>query len=187
MIIVVAVALVIVSVPLAGGHLGALSSLRVRAVWTVFVAIALQVVVISIMQAVLPHALASAVHLGSYGLAAWFVVVNRHIRGLFIVAAGGLLNLVAIALNHGVMPASAAAMRSAGIATASGEFVNSGAVAHPKLGYLGDIFALPKPWPFANVFSIGDVLVVIGVAVVLHSACRSRISGHRTVARVPSR
>ncbi len=36
----------------------------------------------------------------------------------------------------------------------------------PALWILTDIFALPPPMPFANVFSIGDVLIAIGVAVV---------------------
>jgi hypothetical protein len=32
------------------------------------------------------------------------------------------------------------------------------------LAFLGDIFVLPRPFPFANVFSIGDVLIGVGGA-----------------------
>ena len=154
MILVVAVALMVVSVPLTGGNLGALSAVRVRAAWAAVAAVALQVLIISIFQRVIPHELASALHIVSYALAAWFVVANRPIRWFWVIALGGALNLVVIASNNGVMPASATAMRSAGIAPAHGEFVNSGAVAHPRFAFLGDVFAVPKPVPLANVFSI---------------------------------
>jgi len=176
MIIVAAVAVAVISVPLFGGNLGALATLRVRHVWSAVTAIALQVVIISVLEKVIPHALGSALHLVSYGLAGWFVVANRHIRGLWVVALGGLLNVVAIAANDGVMPASDAAMRAAGIATGPNEFVNSGAVSHAKLAFLGDLFAWPKPLPLANVFSIGDVLLAVGIGIVLHRACGSRLS-----------
>jgi hypothetical protein len=32
------------------------------------------------------------------------------------------------------------------------------------LPWLGDVFLLPRPIPFANVFSIGDVLIAVGIA-----------------------
>ena len=178
MIIVAAVALVVVSVPVFGGELSALTSLRVKAVWTAVTAIALQVVIISVLERVITHSLGSGLHLLSLGLAASFVIANRRIRGLWVVGLGGLLNVIAIAANHGVMPASAAAMHTAGLATTPDEFVNSGAVSHPKLAFLGDVFAWPKPLPLANVFSIGDVLLVVGIGIVLHHACGSRL-GHR--------
>jgi hypothetical protein len=176
MIIVAAVAVVVVSVPLFGGNLGALATLRVRQAWAAMAAIALQVVIISVFEKVIPHALGSALHLVSYGLAGWFVVANRRIRGLWVVALGGMLNVAAIVANDGVMPASNAAMHAAGIATKPYEFVNSGTVSHPKLAFLGDLFAWPKPLPLANVFSIGDVLLTVGIGIVLHRACRSRLS-----------
>jgi len=53
-------------------------------------------------------------------------------------------------------------------------FLNAGTVAHPVLGLLGDVFAWPAPLPLANTFSIGDLLIVAGVAYGAH-----RISGSR--------
>jgi hypothetical protein len=35
---------------------------------------------------------------------------------------------------------------------------------HTLLPWLGDIFVLPRPVPFANVFSPGDVLIGLGGA-----------------------
>jgi len=51
----------------------------------------------------------------------------------------------------------------AGIDVDKGEFINSGYIEDPVLPLLGDIFVWPQPFPLANVFSVGDVLVVVGV------------------------
>ena len=73
------------------------------------------------------------------------------------------------------MPASAAALASLG-GTAPTVYSNSAVVAHPALEPLTDIFALPRVLPFANVFSVGDILIALGVVVVLVFAMRSRAS-----------
>ena len=115
-----------------------------------------------------------AVHLGTYGMLCAFLWGNRRIPGIWIVAVGGALNLIAIAANAGVMPAGPAAARSAGIASTANEFTNSGVLDHPRLLFLGDVWAIPRGWPLANVFSIGDVVIAIGVFAVVHSVCGSR-------------
>jgi MFS family permease len=48
-------------------------------------------------------------------------------------------------------------------------------VASARLPFLGDVFAVPRPLPFHNVFSVGDVCIAIGAAVIVHRACRSRL------------
>jgi hypothetical protein len=47
--------------------------------------------------------------------------------------------------------------------------MNNSAVigAGTHLGFLGDIFAAPSWMPAANVFSIGDALIVAGIALLL--------------------
>ena len=52
------------------------------------------------------------------------------------------------------------------------DHANSVVLADPALRPLSDIFALPAWLPFANIFSIGDVLIGIGVAVVIAVAMR---------------
>jgi hypothetical protein len=44
----------------------------------------------------------------------------------------------------------------------------------PRLAFLGDVFAIPRGWPLANVFSVGDVLIAVGVVVAVHGICGSR-------------
>ena len=82
------------------------------------------------------------------------------------------LNLVAISANGGVMPASPSALRASGWTPAPGHFANSAAVADPRLPWLGDVFATPSWLPVHSVFSLGDIVIVAGVAVFLQQTCR---------------
>jgi hypothetical protein len=47
-------------------------------------------------------------------------------------------------------------------------------LAHPHLGFLGDVLPMPSWMPLANVFSIGDVLIAVGVFVLVHGICHGR-------------
>jgi hypothetical protein len=165
------VALAVLAVPLTGGRLSALASLRWRHAWLLPLALGTQVVVLEVPS--LPTTAAAAAHVLTYGLAAAFVVVNRSVRGLWLVAVGAAANGVPIALNGGTLPASPAAMAAAGIEV-DGGFTNSGPVEGARLPWLGDVFAVPEPFPLANVFSVGDVLIVAGAVWVLMAATRVR-------------
>lgn len=94
------------------------------------------------------------------------VVRNWRIVGLPILAVGAASNAVAIMANGGFMPASVAALASLGKVFPA-TYSNSSLVAHPALELLTDIFAMPHPMPFANVFSIGDVFISVGVGIVI--------------------
>ena len=141
---------------------------------------AIQFVVLGLLPTVLPEGVSAVFHVVSFGLGLGFVWANRRIPGIGVIALGGAANLVAIASNGGVMPASRAALRTAGIsASTHGAFRNSAAVAHPHVAWLGDVFAIPKGWPLANVFSLGDALLIVGMAVLVHSVCGSRLVRRR--------
>jgi uncharacterized protein DUF5317 len=167
--------LCLATVPLARGRLGALADVRFRASWLALVAIAGQIVIVSL----LPQGngwLHHAVHLATYGLIATFLWANRHIAYLWLAALGGALNLVAITANGGVMPADPQALAAAGVHQEAGDFANSTAVAHPHLAFLGDVFAVPASWPVSNVFSVGDVVLVVAALLALHCLCGSRLA-----------
>jgi len=175
-IVLVMLLLVVVSVPLFGGRLAKLAHVRVRHSWLVLAALALQTVVISVMPE-MSHGVASAIHLLSYVMAASFFVINRRLPGLWLVALGGGMNMAAIFANGGTMPAGEWATRTAGLVAEPGQFENSQYLEHARLLFLGDIFPIPESWPLSNVFSIGDVILVIGAAVVLHTAAGSTLRG----------
>jgi hypothetical protein len=98
---------------------------------------------------------------------------------VWLVAVGGALNFVAIAANGGVMPADPHALAAAGLPLDPGEFTNSGAVAHPHVQFLGDVFWVPSSFPVTNVFSVGDVLILVGALLALHCICASRLALRR--------
>jgi hypothetical protein len=157
------------SVPLLGGRLAALADLRFRGAWLLGAALALQVLVISVLPEGAPAAHRGA-HLASYGLAGAFVVANRRVRGLAGIGLGGAANALAIAANGGVMPMGATAARAAGIEPSAG-FANSAVLSHPRLTALGDVLALP-----GSAFSPGDALILAGAAVLVHAACGTRLA-----------
>ncbi|MEA2406107.1 MAG: hypothetical protein QOE69_226, partial [Thermoleophilaceae bacterium] len=111
--------LMILTVPLAGGELRRLESLRLRWIWLAAAAFALQVVLV----VVAPEGdtvLQRVAHLWTYGLVGACVISNLDLRHVWVVGVGGLLNFIAIAANGGVMPASAGALRTAGLDVTSG-------------------------------------------------------------------
>jgi Family of unknown function (DUF5317) len=173
MIIVVLSLIGVLTVPLFGGKLKRFATIRMRAVWLVWVSVLGQIVV---FEGPLPmnEQLAEQLHLVTYALSGAFLFANRHITGAKLLALGGGLNLAAIAANGGVMPASAWAWRVSGMAkVAAGDFENSNVTADAKLWFFGDVFAIPEAWPLSNVFSIGDVLIVVAVVYCGHKVCRT--------------
>ena len=170
----VSLALAILAVPLFGGRLRKLAKLRFAHPWLLLAALALQVALFGTDGGHTP--LRAVVHLGSYAMAFAFLYLNRSIPGMWLIALGAAANLIAITANGGVMPAATHALATAGIPLDSGTvFENSSALRDPNLLILGDIFALPKSLPFANVFSVGDLLIVVGAVVTIHRTCGSRL------------
>src|SRR3954452_15357717 len=178
MIIGLAYLLVLANVPLARGRLTLLADLPLRRPSVAVAAILIHIGVISILPSG-DHDIHTTLHLASYGLLGAFAFCNRHIAGVAIVALGGASNFAAIAANGGIMPADPAAIASLARELPPGEFANSQVLEHPKLLFLGDVFATPASWPLHNVFSVGDMILIVGVAVLVHVACGSRLVPRR--------
>ncbi len=178
MILGIAYLLCLLSVPLAGGRLSALADVELRKPGLAGAAIVIQIVIVSILPGELGP-FSEPLHVVSYLLLGAFAWANRRLTGLPVVALGGLLNFVCISVNGGVMPADPDALASIGRTPAADEFINSTALANPKLAFLGDIVATPASWPVSNVYSVGDLLILSGAFVLLHVACGSRLVPRR--------
>jgi hypothetical protein len=172
MIIPVAALAMLLLPALLGGRLGRLGDVRLLRVSLIVVTLVVQVVVV--LLPIGPHWLPAATHVATYLAAGVFLWVNRRLPGLVLLALGGACNAVVIAVNGGTLPASPQALELAGMAEHGGDFVNSGALADPKLGFLGDVFAIPASWPLHNVFSVGDVFIVLGVGYASARICGLR-------------
>jgi hypothetical protein len=148
---------------LLGGQASRLAAVRLRHVGWIAGALAVQILIIEMLTG--PVWLLRGVHVLTYLAAGWFVLANRRVPGLLLIGVGAALNGVTIALNDGTLPARPGALRSAGIDLDPDGFVNTGALAHPHLAWLGDVFAIPASMPLSNVFSVGDVLIILGTAI----------------------
>jgi hypothetical protein len=159
---------------LAGGKLRNLESLRLNGAWLVVAALGLQVAAFSPIGVRLGGTVDVVFHFASYALLAWFIAVNRRTLGIVVAGLGLGLNFAAIAANGGFMPASRSALAAAGVLYGGQTHNNSGLIGPgTHLGFLGDVFATPAWLPAANVFSIGDVVIVAGVALLLTVTMRS--------------
>jgi hypothetical protein len=168
--------LLLLTVPLFGGKLSRVGEVRIRWVGLALAAFAIQVVLVTVVPDG-DSTLHRILHLGTYALAAACLIRNLDLRFVWLVGVGGLLNLIAIAANGGVMPASRGALETAGLDVKSGEFANSDYVEDAHVEFLGDVFAIPDGWPGANVFSVGDVLMLLGVILAIHAVAGSRLTG----------
>lgn len=112
----------------------------------------------------LPDGAGPVLHVLTYVAAAIFLWMNRTIAGVWFVGAGALVNGIVIALNGGTLPARREAAQAAGVDHGL-DFANSAVLDDPVLLWLGDYWAWPEPLPFANTFSVGDILIVIGAFV----------------------
>ena len=84
------VAVVLVSalaVPLFGGRLGALLEVHLRHGWAIFAALGLEVAAIELPG--LPDRLRAAMLVAAYPILAVFLIANRRIPGMPLVALGG--------------------------------------------------------------------------------------------------
>ena len=155
---------------LAGGAINRLAAVRFR--WA---ALALGGLVFQLALFSPPVASAFAsgdligptLYVGSSVVVLVALAANLGQPGLRVVLAGAALNLLAIVANGGFMPASpdAWAALHGSVGVPSSALTNS-VLAGPAtaLAFLGDVFYLPRPLPFANVFSIGDALIAVGGA-----------------------
>ena len=172
MIVVVATVLGMASAVLRGGRLRRLAQVELRHVWLIWATIVVQTVIFELPSTIVTDTTYAVVHIGTYVTAFAFLWLNRHIPGALIIGAGAAGNAAAITANGGVMPASPSAWQSAGLPVAPpGQFENSDLTEHANLAFLGDVFAIPEAWPLSNVFSLGDIVIVIGGTWFAHRWC----------------
>jgi hypothetical protein len=156
---------------LLGGRLSGLATLDFRWAPVALAGLAIQILLFSGPISDRVGDLGPVIYVASTLMVLVVVIRNIRIAGMPLVALGATSNLVAIVANGGYMPASPEAAAAAGRVEAT-TYSNSTIVTDPVLGPLTDIFALPTWLPFSNVFSIGDVLIGVGVAMAIAVAMR---------------
>jgi Family of unknown function (DUF5317) len=171
MFILYAIVLGLIVGRLLGGRLDGLAGLSFRWVGLAIAGLTAQVLLFAAPATRGLDQIGPPLYVASTGAVLLFVLANIRVRGMAVVALGAGLNLVTIVANGGTMPASRAALETAGLDGTNG-YTNSQALASPVLAPLGDVFALPAGIPLANVFSVGDVLIALGILAVIVAAMR---------------
>ena len=157
---------------LLGGRLAGLAAIQFKWAWLIMLGLAIQLVLFSDYVTERIGWVGVPIYVLSTLAVAGAVAANFRIRGMPIVLAGAVSNLAAILANGGYMPTSVAALESLGHEF-TGAYSNSSFDPNPALPWLTDIFAMPAWMPQANVFSIGDVLIDLGMVVVIAAAMRT--------------
>lgn len=111
-----------------------------------------------------------------------YLLSNLRYSGMLMTTAGVALNHLAMAVNGGAMPASAA-MSARVMDPEVYSSLFSGLVPFHKLidhttrlPFLGDVLMIARPYPFPKVISIGDVLLMVGFVVLATSVLRGDYS-----------
>lgn len=154
-----------------GGSPAGLAELRFRWPWLFVGGLLVQVVLFSGPVSERVGDLGPLLYVASTAVVLSAVLSNRAIPGMLIVAVGAACNFAAIVANGGYMPADPGAMAALDKVDPT-VYSNSSIIANPALAPLTDTFALPHWLPYANVFSIGDVVIAIGVVLTIVLAMR---------------
>jgi hypothetical protein len=168
---------------LLGGRLDRLADLRLRWAPLALLGLLVQVALFADPVSTVVGGAAPAIYVASTAAVLVAVLRDARVPGMAVVALGAASNLAAIVANGGYMPADPAALAS--VVELSPGYSNSVVVADPALRPLTDLFALPAAFPLANVFSIGDVLIGLGIALVIVFAMRARAAGSSGVGPLP--
>jgi hypothetical protein len=101
-------------------------------------------------------------------IVAWTAWHVRRLRGIWLISLGALLNLIVILANGGRMPVAPELAGSMGGRATVGQYTVMGS--HTNLNFLGDWIRLG---PAPEAYSLGDVLIGVGLAIVVFLAIRN--------------
>ncbi|MCS7239866.1 MAG: DUF5317 domain-containing protein [Candidatus Bipolaricaulota bacterium] len=157
------------------GRIRNLANLRLRGLWLLLPPLVLQLLIFPLGShgPIVPWG-TPYWHIVSYLFLVGFTLWNWRYAEIVVMGLGLLLNFLAIVANGGYMPASAEALRRAGLAslaqalqtsTYSGNTVLMSHNTH--LNPLGDWLYLPAWIPLSSAFSPGDLVLGLGAAFLL--------------------
>lgn len=104
--------------------------------------------------------------------------LNRHIYGMPYIGVGTILNFLAIVANGGRMPVSGPVLLRVGLGYTLELFQKGRVYTHAlidegtRLAFLGDVIPLPRPYPWPEALSPGDILIVVGIFLLVNRAMK---------------
>jgi hypothetical protein len=155
-----------------------IASIPLHSAWLAVLALALQV---PLLRAPLgpPQQLGfhRALFLLSHLLLLGFVWRNRRLVSIWFVGLGVILNLLVIVLNGGLMPISPETLVRINPGTELEQWMLGFHYGYSKdvillqegtrLWFLSDVLVIPPPFPWPTAFSLGDLLIAMGIVLLL--------------------
>jgi hypothetical protein len=163
---------------IAGGRVGRLPNLGLRAtgVFVAAAAIRVALIILGVKGSPVASSLTPWLFLATYLALLLALWLNRHLRPVLLIALGIVLNLAVIATNQGAMPVD----RGLAVRSGSAEMVrmldsptyllHRPISAQTRLRPLADVLPLPLLYPRPKFFcpgSVGDVFITIGACALL--------------------
>lgn len=152
------------------GSLKSLSHLKFRYGWIFPLLLGIEIFVFVMQNNIsILGQLSGYIYIIIYILGLLFLILNRRNPGFIIIFLGVLLNFLPMVLNGGRMPVSLKATA----AVLGPDYVNvlkhglyakhTALTNSTRLGFLGDIIPITKPYPKTQIISIGDIVMNIGI------------------------
>jgi hypothetical protein len=151
----------------AGGRLSALADMHIRWWGLALGGLLFQLLLFGPLLGDRVGAAGPLLYVVSSALVFTAMLRNLDLPGFPLLALGAALNMLVIVANGGFMPSAPQAWEMLnGVAQLpTTDFTNSTLIGPgTTLPFLGDVLALPRPIPLANVFSVGDLLIGVGAA-----------------------
>lgn len=174
---------------ISGGKFSRLAEARIRYVWLIFVPLGLYLISWTPPFVRSPLLLGITAIIEKLSLIV-VAVFNLRLPGVKLILIGMLLNLIALSANGGMMPASEDALVSAfGL-----DYVNKAKNAvhvrsaimdvSCKLAFLCDIIAAKRPFVLIPaVYSVGDLVMSVGIFIAIITLMRTPLPSVRKPAR----
>lgn len=155
-----------------------IASLPLRLPWLALIALALQLPLLRAPLAPAEQVVAARnLFLLSHLLLLLFVWLNRRLVGVQIIGVGVLCNLLAILVNGGFMPIAPETLARINPGTALDQWTLGFHYGGSKdiillkqdtiLWALSDILVVPPPFPWPAAFSLGDLMIALGIVILL--------------------
>ena len=188
MLVLIVLGVALVSSLLTGGRLGYAENWHLKGLWMALGAFAVQTALFTSWgTGFVGEALVPIVYVVTLCVLAAFLVTNRRTLGIPILLAGLMLNMLVISANAGRMPASVAALETAGRIEEADSLRLHGAAANcvlmsdsTRLNMLGDNIVIRLGGPVGSAYSVGDLVALAGEAVVVFGVLRVKPSGHQS-------
>ena len=158
-----------------------IAAIPLRSAWLALLALALQWPLLRAPAGPVQRiGVQQALFLLSHLLLLGLVWRNRQLSGIRIVGLGVVCNLLVIAVNGGLMPITPEALVRINPGSTLAQWPISAHYGYSKdiillkenvrLWALSDVLVIPPPFPRPTAFSLGDLLIAVGIVVLLQGS-----------------